>query len=136
MPGTFHVDIVTPEKVILREEAVSLRAPGVEGSFGLLVNHSPLLAELTAGELRLRKPGGEEIDLAVGGGFLQVFDNKVTVLADTAERLDEIDVERARRAKEVAREALKAAQATYNQIAIDQAQAALDRADNRIRLGS
>ena len=136
MPGTFHVDIVTPEKVILREEAVSLRAPGVEGSFGLLVNHSPLLAELTAGELRLRKSTGEEIDLAVGGGFLQVYDNKVTVLADTAENLDEIDVERARRAREVARDALKAAQTTFNETAVAQAQAALDRADNRIRLGS
>lgn len=136
MPGTFHVDIVTPEKVILKEEAVSLVAPGVQGSFGVLVNHSPLLAELRAGELKLRKPGGEEIEMAVGGGFLQVFDNQVTVLADTAERFAEIDVERARRARDVAREQLKAAQSTFNESAITQAQAALDRAENRISLGS
>ncbi len=136
MPGTFHVDIVTPERVILREEAVSLRAPGVMGSFGILVNHSPMLAELEAGELRIRKATGEEVDLAVGGGFLQVFENQVTVLADTAEPVSDIDVERARRARDVAREQLKSAQTTFNQVAIDQAQAALDRAENRIRLGS
>ena|SRR5438876_1136964 len=101
---SFTVDIVTPDRVVLSDEAVSLTAPGALGSFGVLYNHAPLLSELATGELRYRRDGGEEIRLAVSGGFLQVFENQITVLADTAEKAEEIDVDRARLALEEARE--------------------------------
>jgi F-type H+-transporting ATPase subunit epsilon len=124
---TFTVDIVTPERVLLRDEAVSLTAPGVEGSFGILANHAPMLAELGIGELRYRRADGREQFLAVGGGFLQVFNNEVSVLAEAAERAEEIDVDRARLARERARTALSAAEGGY-----DTNQAAYERAANRL----
>jgi len=130
------VDIVTPERVVLSEEAVSVRAPGVEGSFGILPNHAPMLAELTPGELDYRRQNGQEVRLAVGSGFLQVVNNQVTVLADSAERIDEIDVDRARRALDAARADLQAAQASYDADRLAQAENAVARAQNRIRLGT
>ena len=95
---SFTVDIVTPERVLVHDTATYLQAPGVQGSFGILPNHAPLLSELSVGELRYRRENGQEVRLAIGGGFLQIFNNEVSVLADTAERAEEIDVERARRA--------------------------------------
>ncbi|MGV3720588.1 MAG: F0F1 ATP synthase subunit epsilon [Actinomycetota bacterium] len=130
------VDIVTPERVVLSEEAVSVRAPGVEGSFGILPNHAPMLAELIPGELDFRRQNGQEVRLAVGGGFLQVFNNLVTVLADSAERLDEIDVDRARRALEAAQADLRAAQASYDPDRLAQAESAVARAQSRIRIAN
>jgi F-type H+-transporting ATPase subunit epsilon len=124
---------VAPDRVVLSDEAVSLRAPGIEGSFGILPNHAPILAELTPGELDFRRPNGQEVRLAVSSGFLQMFDNKVTILADAAERVEEIDVDRARRALEAARAEFKAAQATYDADTIAAAENAVDRAANRIR---
>lgn len=131
---TLTVDIVTPERVVLSESAVYVRAPGVDGSFGILPNHAPMLAELKAGELDFRKQNGQEVRLAVSSGFLQVFDNLVTVLADAAERLEEIDVDRARRALEAARADLRAAQASYDPDRLAAAQSAFERAQNRIRV--
>ena len=108
---SFSVDIVTPDRMVLSDQAVSLVATGVEGSFGILVNHAPMLAELAPGELHYRRESSNEtVRLAVGGGFLQVTDNKVSVLADTAERASEIDVDRARRAREAARARLSQVQ--------------------------
>jgi F-type H+-transporting ATPase subunit epsilon len=130
------VDIVTPERVVLSEEAVSVRAPGVEGSFGILANHAPMLAELIPGELDFRRQNGQEVRLAVGSGFLQVVNNQVTVLADSAERLEEIDVDRARRALESARAELRAAQSTFDPDQLAQAENAVARAQTRIRVAS
>jgi len=127
-----NLEIVTPDRVVLKERAVSVIAPGVIGSFGVLPSHAPLLSELAVGELRYRTEGGKEDRLAVGGGFFQVFNNEVTVLADTAERPEEIDVERARAALQRARETL--ADLTLPAKAREDAQAALDRAQNRLRL--
>lgn len=107
---SFSVDIVTPDRVVLSDRAVSLVATGVEGSFGILANHAPMLAELAPGEMHYRRESNNEtVRLAVGGGFLQVADNQVSVLADTAERAEEIDVERARRARDAARARLSQA---------------------------
>jgi F-type H+-transporting ATPase subunit epsilon len=130
---SFTVDIVAPDRVVLSDEAVSLRAPGIEGSFGILPNHAPMLAELTPGELDYRRANGQEVRLAVASGFLQVFNNQVTVLADAAERVEEIDVERARRALEAAKAEVRAAQATYDADRIAAAENAVERASNRIR---
>lgn len=127
---TFTVDIVTPDRVVLSDRAVSLVAPGVCGSFGVLPNHAPLLSELEVGELRYRRENGEEIRLAVSGGFLQIFNNQITVLADTAEREAEIDLERARRALERARHELSEAREMNR----DLAEKNVQRAQNRVRV--
>src|SRR5512146_817716 len=91
------LDIVTPEKRVLSVTADEVRAPGVQGGFGVRLNHEPFMTALEPGKLTYVE-GGREHHYAVGGGFLQVADNRVIVLADTAESEAEIDVERARRA--------------------------------------
>ena len=90
-------EIVTAERVVYSEDVNSVLAPGTEGELGILPNHSPLLTTLKPGELRVEKDGNQTY-LAVSGGFMEVLGNKVTVLADTAERFDEIDSERAEQA--------------------------------------
>src|SRR5437764_606322 len=104
MPRTFRLQIVTPERVILDGPVESVTAPGVEGSFTVLAGHAPLMAELGIGELRFRDERGAEQLLALHAGFLQVARDRTTVLADAAERPEEIDVELARRAQEKALE--------------------------------
>jgi F-type H+-transporting ATPase subunit epsilon len=103
MPLT--LDIVTPEKRVLSVTADEVRAPGVQGGFGIRLNHEPFMTALEPGRLTYVE-GGREHHYAVGGGFLQVADNKVIVLADTAESAAEIDVERARKAFQEAQERL------------------------------
>jgi F-type H+-transporting ATPase subunit epsilon len=130
---TFTVDIVTPERVVVHDEATSLVAPGVVGSFGILPNHAPLLSELAIGELRYRRNSGQEQRLAIGGGFLQVFNNQVTVLADTAERAEEINTERARRALERYRGEAQEVTSLADERRL-LAEAAVERARNRLRV--
>jgi F-type H+-transporting ATPase subunit epsilon len=130
---TFNVDIVTPERVVVHDEATSLVAPGVQGSFGILPNHAPLLSELAVGELRYRRNSGQEQRLAIGGGFLQVFNNQVTVLADTAERAEEIDTERARRALERYRAETQEVTSLADERRV-LAEGGLERARNRLRV--
>ncbi|MBI3909927.1 MAG: F0F1 ATP synthase subunit epsilon [Armatimonadetes bacterium] len=135
MPAdTFTVDIVAPDRVVLHEEATSLVAPGALGSLGVLPNHAPLLAELGIGEVRLRNIDGEEHRVAIQGGFLQVGGNQVTILADAAERAEDIDVARARLACAEAEEAYRRASATFDEAQRDEAEAALRRARNRLRV--
>src|SRR5512145_74762 len=99
------LDIVTPERRVLSVACDEVRAPGVGGGFGVRLNHEPFMTALAPGRLTYVE-GGREHHYAVGGGFLQVADNKVIVLADTAEAAGEIDVERARRAFQDAQERL------------------------------
>lgn len=131
---SFVIDVVTPDRVVAHDQAISLVAPGVEGSFGILPNHSPFLSELEPGELTYRRDGGNEVRMAVSGGFLQVFENEVTVLADAAERAEEIDVDRARAALERAREAHREASAAGELDLQEEARAEEARALNRIRI--
>jgi F-type H+-transporting ATPase subunit epsilon len=91
------LEIVTPEKRVLTTGADEVRAPGVQGGFGIRANHAPFMTALEPGRLTAVL-GGQEQHYAVGGGFLQVSDNKVIVLADTAEAAADIDVERAKKA--------------------------------------
>jgi F-type H+-transporting ATPase subunit epsilon len=91
------LEIVTPERRVLSAAVDEVRAPGVLGGFGVRFNHAPFMTALVPGRLTYLE-GGREHHYAVGGGFLQVADNRVIVLADTAEAAGEIDVERARRA--------------------------------------
>lgn len=107
MAASFKLDIVTPNRLLTSvNDAVWLMAPGSEGYFGLMAFHAPLIAELMPGELRVTHASGLEEIMAVSGGFAEVSNNHVTVLADTAERPDEIDVERARSAYKRASERL------------------------------
>lgn len=100
-----RLDIVTAERAVYSEDVDIVIAPGVEGQLGILPHHTPLMTTLQAGELRVRK-GGEEVSLAISGGFLEVRPDRVVVLADAAERAEEIDVARAEKAKRRAQERL------------------------------
>jgi F-type H+-transporting ATPase subunit epsilon len=102
---SIRLEIVTPERVIYSDEVDAVIAPGVEGQLGILPHHAPLITMLQAGELRVRK-GEEEICIAVFGGFLEVRPDRVIVLADAAERAEEIDAARAEEAKRRAEQAL------------------------------
>jgi F-type H+-transporting ATPase subunit epsilon len=94
-----NLEIVTPEKRVLSVQADEVRAPGAQGGFGVRMNHEPFMTALEPGRLTYVE-GGREHHYAVGGGFLQVADNRVIVLADTAESAQEIDVARAQKAFE------------------------------------
>jgi len=89
-----RLDIITAEKLVYSDEVSSVVAPGSAGQLGILPNHAPLLTSLKPGELKVLKEG-EESNIAVSGGFLEVLQNVVTILADTAERAEDIDFERA-----------------------------------------
>ncbi|MBC7223155.1 MAG: F0F1 ATP synthase subunit epsilon [Anaerolineae bacterium] len=123
-------EVVTAERLLFSGEVDLVLAPGIEGQLGILPNHAPLITALLPGELIVRQ-GDEEIVFAVGGGFLEVVHNKVTVLADSAERAEEIDVERALAAKRRAEERL--AQRRAEDIDHARAEAALRRAMARLR---
>ncbi len=98
-----HLDIVTIERVIVSEDVDYVSAPGIDGVIGILPRHEPLLTALSIGELHYRK-GSEESSFAIGGGFMEVRPDKVTVLADVAESADEIDESRAEAARKRAQE--------------------------------
>lgn len=101
------LEIVTPERRVATLQADEVRAPGVLGGFGIRKDHTPFMSQLSPGRLTV-VDGGREVNYAIGGGFLQVADNKVMVLADSAEEREEIDVDRARRAFAEATERLRA----------------------------
>jgi F-type H+-transporting ATPase subunit epsilon len=119
------IDIVTAERVVYSAEADAVIAPGMEGQLGILPHHAPLMTTLQAGELVVRR-GSEEDSMAISGGFLEVRPDRVIVLADQAERAEEIDITRAAEARQRAEERLKDKKAA----GIDeiQAEAALRRA--------
>jgi F-type H+-transporting ATPase subunit epsilon len=120
MPN-LKVDIVTAERVVFSEEGVDrLIVPGIEGELGVLPLHAPLLTTIKPGVLRVVK-GEEETTMAITGGFIEVRDNRVTILADAAERGDEIDAARAEEARRRAEERLASREAT-----IDMAKAEMD----------
>src|SRR5262249_44798959 len=129
----FRLEVVTPDKVALNEDVVSVVAPGSEGSFGVLAGHAPMVAELTIGRLNYRTPGGAEEIMAISGGFLEVGRDHVMVLADSAERSTDIDVERALRALERAREQARLVTEQRDEAQLATQQAAITRAENRLR---
>lgn len=100
------LDIVTVERTVLSEEVDFISAPGIDGVLGILPRHTPLMSALTEGELHYRKDG-VEYDFAIGGGLVEVRPDHVIVLADSAERADEIDEQRAEAARTRAQHALK-----------------------------
>ncbi len=99
------LDVVTAERVVFSDDVDVVVAPGVEGQLGILPHHAPLMTTLQPGELMIRK-GETESLLAISGGFLEVRPDRVIILADAAERVEEIDIARAEEAKHRAEEAL------------------------------
>jgi F-type H+-transporting ATPase subunit epsilon len=124
------VDIVTAERIVYSEEVDIIVAPGIEGELGILPQHAPLMTSLKEGELMMRK-GGEEIFMAISGGFLEVRPDRVIVLADSAERSDEIDVTRAEEAKRRAEERISK---LTSEIDLARAEAALRRSLIRLKV--
>ena len=127
MADTFQLEIVTPERMVVKDVAEEMQIPGKNGYLGILPGHAPLITELAVGEITYHK-GTETKRLAVAWGFAEVLQDKVTILAETAERAEEIDAARAQSARQRAEEELKKAGPEGNA----DAQAALDRAKARL----
>jgi len=134
MSDTFQLEIVTPEKKVVDAAAEEVQIPGKNGYLGILPGHAPLITELAVGEITFReKSGSNEQRLAVAWGFAEVLPGKVTVLAETAERPSEIDVERARKAKERAEQRLTSGDTAVD---VERALDALQRAESRLKVAS
>jgi len=126
------VDVITAERVVFSDTGIDVVvAPGAEGELAILPSHAPLMTFLAPGELRLRKEGGEETDMVVTGGFLEVRDDKVVILAESAERTEEIDIARAQQARVRAQERLAARESAVD---IARAEAALRRSAVRLKV--
>lgn len=128
--ATLHISIVTAERSLLEDDVDMVIAPGAEGQLGILPMHAPLMTMVTPGEIRLKK-GASESAFTVTGGFLEVRDNKVTILADAAERAEEIDLARAEAAMKKAQDAIKAAPAAKE---LEEATKAFQRAALRVKV--
>lgn len=126
--ATLHLEIVTQEKRLYSGDVDMIVAPGGEGELGILPHHAPLLTTLKEGALRVKQGGGEEY-FSIGGGFMEVQPDHVIVLADVAERADDIDVARAEEARRRAEELLKERPAGLD---VEAALASLRRAQIRI----
>ncbi len=130
MANSLHVEIVAPDHSVFSGEATRFMAPGVAGTFEVLLNHAPLMAAVGVGPVYITTTDGERIAFATSGGFVEVFNNRVTMLAETAEPASEIDLERAQKAEERARARLEAATGEERETA----ELALERARNRARV--
>lgn len=131
MAEKLELEVVTPDRLVASESVDIVMAMGALGEFGILPGHIPFLTPLQPGELRYRK--GNQLEyMAVNGGFAEVSNNKVTVLAEAAEKAREIDIDRAKRAKERAEKRL--AQAKAEDVDYTRAEMALKRALLRLRV--
>jgi len=130
LPEKIELQVVTPERHILSEDVDSLEMPGKDGYLGILPGHAPLITELGVGILTYHK-GGETRYLTVMYGFAEVLPDKVTILAETAERPSEIDVERARKAKERAEQRLTSGDTSVD---VERSLNALHKAETRLEV--
>ncbi|NLP44010.1 MAG: F0F1 ATP synthase subunit epsilon [Peptococcaceae bacterium] len=129
MAGTFNFNVVAPDGQVFNKEVEFVVVPGVTGEIGILPNHAPLVAGLGIGVIRYKDEGVDK-KIAISGGFMEVANNKVTVLAKTAEKAEDIDVERAKAAKERAEKRL---QERKPETDVVRAQIALQRALVRLK---
>jgi len=128
MANVLNLEVVTPAKVLLKEEIMSLIVPATEGYLGVLFNHAPLITGLKPGIIKYRQ--GEELNvLSISKGFMEVADNVVTILVDTAEKPEDVDVDRAKAAKE---RAAKRLHEHHPGIDVQRAEVALYKAIARI----
>jgi F-type H+-transporting ATPase subunit epsilon len=132
MAENIHLEVVTPESSVVSDEAKIVMAPGELGEFGVLIGHTPFMTSLKVGTLRYEDASGKERFVFVSGGFAEALPDRVTVLADSAERRVDIDVDRAKAAIERAESRL--AKTDDSDIDFVRARAALIRAINRVRL--
>jgi F-type H+-transporting ATPase subunit epsilon len=130
MADSFQLEIVTPEKKVVDTQATEVQIPGKNGYLGILPGHAPLITELAVGEVKFHA-GREQQRLALAWGFAEVLPDKVTILAETAERPDEIDVERARKAKERAQQRLTSGDTNVD---VERALNAIQRAETRLEV--
>jgi F-type H+-transporting ATPase subunit epsilon len=132
MADTLHLQIITPDKLLVREDADQVQIPGKNGYLGILPGHAPLITELMIGEISYTR-GGEAHYYAVAWGFAEVLPDKVTILADVAERAEDINVQRAQEAKAKAEAELRKAAPDLDYAAV---QYALRRAEVRLEVAS
>lgn len=130
MADTFQLEIVTPEKKVVDTTAQEVQIPGKNGYLGVLPGHAPLITELAVGEIKYRD-GREEQRLAVAWGFAEILPDKVTILVETAERPSEIDVDRARKAKERAEQRLTSGDTNVD---VERSLDALHKAETRLEV--
>lgn len=128
----FKLEIITPEKVVYSADVEHVKAPGKNGYFGVKVNHIPFLTLLKIGELTVNSEKKNKL-FAISGGIVEVADNKMTILAETAEAAMDIDIDRAKRSQERAEKRLQEQQSETNQT---RARASLMRAINRIHVAT
>ncbi len=132
MAENLKLEVVTPEKYVVSEDAQIIMAPGSLGEFGVLRGHTPFLTSLKVGRLHYKDASGKDRELFVSGGFAEALPDRVTVLAEAAERRSEIDLDRAKAALERAQERL--AQEKAENLNYERARAAMYRALERIKL--
>jgi F-type H+-transporting ATPase subunit epsilon len=128
MPDTFQLEIVTPEKMVVRDFAEEMQIPGKKGYLGILPGHAPLITELAVGEISYRNNGYSHC-FSVAWGFAEVLPDKVTILAETCERPEEIDLNRAQKAKQRAEQRLTSGNP---EVDFNRAGGALQRAETRL----
>lgn len=129
MAKTFKARLLTPTGSLFEGDVTAAQVPGKKGLFEMLVDHAPIMSALEIGRVKIRKEDNSEEFYAIGGGFLELSHNNLTVLAESAEPVSEIDVERAQRARDEAAEQLKEKTADR-----EEAKKALARAENRLKL--
>ncbi len=135
MAGNIKLEVVTPDKAVVSEEVQIVMAPGSLGEFGVLIGHTPFLTTLKTGLIRYTDAQGTERYVFVNGGFAEALPDKVTVLAESAEKSSELDLERAKAALERAEKRLAEDRSREN-IDFNRAKASLERATVRIRLAA
>jgi F-type H+-transporting ATPase subunit epsilon len=128
MADSFQLEIVTPDKMVVKDQAEEMQIPGKNGYLGILPGHAPLISELSVGQISYRN-GSETHYLCVAWGFAEVLPDKVTILAETAERGEDVDCERAQKAKERAEQRLESGDP---EVDVPRAQDALARANSRL----
>jgi F-type H+-transporting ATPase subunit epsilon len=133
MAGNINLEIVTPDKAVVSEDVQIVMAPGSLGEFGVLAGHTPFLTTLKSGIIRYTDAQGTEQYVFVNGGFAEALPDRVTVLAESAEKRKDIDLNRAKAAQQRAEKRLEEAR-TREDIDADRAKAALARAVVRINL--
>jgi len=135
LPSHIALEIVTPDRAVVHEQVDEVQLPGVEGNLGILPGHTPLLTRLRVGPAWYRK-GTETVNLAIANGIAEVLPDKVRLLAQVAERGDEIDLERAEVARRRAEERLQAARTGVSDIDMERARLALVKAMTRINVAT
>ncbi len=130
MDKTYSLEIITPIKVVYREQVIHVKAPGAAGYFGVLHNHAPFLTALKVGIIEVRAPSGLRL-FATSGGFCEVMENQMRILVETCEAAEDIDVERARVSRD---RALARLQERAENLDYSRAQASLARALNRLEV--